>query len=47
MLVPEGQEISLGATAYQEAVSAEPLSSDGRMTEIINRVGRRIAEVSG
>ncbi|MFK7768848.1 MAG: M48 family metallopeptidase [Mariniblastus sp.] len=47
MLMPEGQEISLGSQAYQETMSAEPVSKNNRLSEMVNRVGQRIANVAG
>ena len=45
MIVPEQQELSLGNQAFQEKLDAEQRSSDQRNTEIVNRVGQRIASV--
>ncbi len=36
----------LGADAYQEVRKTEKISTDARINEIVNRVGRRIAEAS-
>lgn len=47
MLVPEGQEITLGATAFQETIGSEPLSQNQPASEMLTRVGKRIAAVSG
>ena len=47
MLVPEGQEIALGAQAFEETLSSEPLSDNSHLIQIVNRVGQRIAQVSG
>ena len=46
MLVPEGQEISLGLQAYQETIAAENISTDSVTVEMVKRVGQRIAAVS-
>ena len=47
VLVPETQEISLGEDAYKEILSKEQLSRNEKYDEIVNRVGKRIAAVSG
>lgn len=47
MLMPESQEITLGVQAYQETISSQPASSDARLVSMVNRVGERIASVSG
>tara|TARA_R110002072_G_scaffold303140_2_gene495655 strand:+ start:27439 stop:28347 length:909 start_codon:yes stop_codon:yes gene_type:complete len=47
VLVPETQEISLGEDAYKEILSKEQLSRNEKYNEIVNRVGKRIAAVSG
>ncbi len=46
LLMPEGQEISLGSQAYQETITSEPPSQNTRLSEIVNRVGQRIASVA-
>ncbi len=46
ILIPEGQEIALGAQAFQETVASEALSANQPMAEIVNRVGKRIAGVA-
>lgn len=46
MLMPEGQELTLGAQAFQETVTNEPLSKDTRLSDLVNRVGQRIASVA-
>ena len=46
LLVPETQELSLGATAFQEVVSKEPASQNQQYIEMVNRVGQRIAAVA-
>jgi metalloendopeptidase OMA1, mitochondrial len=47
VLVPETQEISLGEDAYKEILSKEQLSKNQKYNEVVNRVGKRIAAVSG
>lgn len=47
VLIPETQEITLGDDAYKEILSKEPLSKNQKYNEIVNRVGKRIAAVSG
>lgn len=46
LLLPEDQELSLGATAYQETVAKEKLSTNPQYTAMVERVGRRIAAVA-
>ena len=46
MLMPEGKEIALGDQAFQETISTEPLSQNTRLSNLVNRVGRRIADVA-
>ena len=46
ILMPEGQEITLGAQAFQETIAAAPLSQNTRLSNLVNRVGQRIAGVS-
>ncbi len=46
ILLPEGQEIALGEQAFQETISSEPLSQDTRLSNLVNRVGQRIASVA-
>jgi len=46
MLVTPGQERALGAQAYQEVLSESRRSGDARMTAILERVGRRVAEAA-
>jgi predicted Zn-dependent protease len=41
-----GQEISQGSQAYQETLSSEPASKNTRLSNLVNRVGDRIAAVS-
>ena len=47
ILIPEGKEIALGATAFQETMTNEQLSSNGPMTDVVRRVGQKIANVAG
>ncbi|MGE3776544.1 MAG: M48 family metalloprotease [Pirellulaceae bacterium] len=46
VFLPESQEVSLGATAFQEVTTKEPLSTNTHYQEIVNRVGQRIAAVA-
>lgn len=46
VIIPESQEILLGAQAYEQSLVDEPMSEDGRLIEMVNRVGRRIAAVA-
>ena len=43
LLMPEDQELSLGAEAYQQVLTEEAPSSNSRYIEMVNRVGQRIA----
>ena len=47
VLVPETQEIRLGEDAYKDILSKEQLSKNQKYNEVVNRVGQRIAAVSG
>ncbi len=47
VLMPEEQEIALGAQAYQEVLKGEPLSTNREATAMVQRVGQRIAAVAG
>ncbi|MFO0821357.1 MAG: M48 family metallopeptidase [Pirellulales bacterium] len=46
LLLPEDKEVALGATAYQETVAKEQLSTNAQYNEMVQRVGQRIAAVS-
>ncbi len=47
LLVPEATEKAMGATAYQQTLSEETLSTNQTYVEMVNRVGQRIAAVAG
>ena len=47
VVIPESQEISMGASAYQEILAKERLSTNERYIELVQRVGQRIAAVAG
>ncbi|MEM7457729.1 MAG: M48 family metallopeptidase [Planctomycetota bacterium] len=47
MLLPEGHEVQLGASAFQETLAEQRLSSNHALAEVVQRVGERIAAVSG
>lgn len=47
LFVPEQQEVSLGQTAYTEVMQKEQPSQNVRFQQIVERVGLRIASVSG
>jgi predicted Zn-dependent protease len=47
ILIPEGQEIALGAKAFQETMTTEQLSQNRAMAEVVSRVGQKIANVAG
>jgi predicted Zn-dependent protease len=46
VLVPEGTEVQMGLESYQEILGKSKLSTDRRLTEQVERVGRRIAEAT-
>ena len=46
MVIPVQQETSLGVQAYREVLAKEKISDDQRMTDILRRVGLRIAKVA-
>jgi predicted Zn-dependent protease len=46
LLIPEKQELLLGAEAYQQMLAQAPLSQNTRLTELVRRVGYRIAAVA-
>ena len=45
--MPESQEMVLGEQAYEQTLAEEPISEDAELNEMVERVGRRIAAVSG
>jgi predicted Zn-dependent protease len=47
MIVPEGTEVQMGLESYQQILGKSKLSTDAKLTEQVNRVGRRIAESTG
>ena len=47
ILIPESQEIAMGVSAYNEMRSQTPISTDPKYNAQIERVGRRIAAVTG
>jgi predicted Zn-dependent protease len=46
ILIPEEQEIEMGATAFQEVLQKERLSDNLQYTESVKRVGARITRVA-
>lgn len=46
LLVPENQEVAMGATAFQEILRDEPPSQNQHYVELVQRVGQRIAAVA-
>ena len=46
LLVPESNEMKLGASAFQETLAEERPSENRRYVEMVNRVGQRIAAVA-
>jgi predicted Zn-dependent protease len=46
ILIPEGQELALGADAYNQVLSESELVTSGDDLEMVRRAGRRIAAVS-
>lgn len=47
LLVPEGKENSLGAESYKEILSEEKVSTNKSYVDIVTRVGKRIAKITG
>ena len=47
IFVPEQQEIAMGQTAFADVLAKEPISQNMRFQQIVERVGMRIAGVSG
>ncbi|HUS38368.1 MAG TPA: M48 family metallopeptidase, partial [Pirellulales bacterium] len=43
LLMPESQEVTMGATAYEQILAEEQISSNAQYHELVNRVGQRIA----
>ena len=43
LIVPQAQETQIGLTTYQEILKTEPLSKSERISEMVKRVGQRIA----
>lgn len=46
IMVSEGEELALGARAFEEVKETETLSTDPKLNAMIERVGRRIARAS-
>lgn len=44
LLLPESQEVSLGAQAFSQVTNEAPESSNQEMAEVVRRVGQRIAK---
>ena len=47
LLVPEGNEVTMGASAFQDVVTKETPSKNQQYIEMVSRVGQRIAAVAG
>lgn len=47
LLLPESQEVKMGQDAYSQILAEEPLSKNEHYTEMVRRVGKRIAAVAG
>ena len=45
-VIPEGQELALGADSYQQVLNESNVVTSGPELEMVRRVGRRIAAVS-
>lgn len=45
-LVPEGEEVQLGLTSYQQALSQAKLSTDAQAVAMVRRVGERLAKAA-
>lgn len=46
ILISHAQEHKLGAQAYRQILGESKISTDAQMTEVVRRVGERIAEVA-
>lgn len=46
IFISEDKEITMGISAYREVLRQAPLSADAEINELVNRVGRRIADVA-
>lgn len=46
LLLPEANELQLGASTYQQTLTEKPISTNQRHLEMVNRVGQRIARVA-
>ena len=46
LIVPESREISMGLKAYEDTLSSQQVSTNNRSAEMVERVGRRIANVA-
>jgi predicted Zn-dependent protease len=47
LLLPEGTEMQMGLTAYQEILKKSKITSDPTLNADLTRVGRRIADATG
>lgn len=47
ILLPESQEMALGLQAYEDVLATETLSTNVPLSQLVSRVGHRIADVSG
>ena len=46
LIVPEAQEVSMGIKAYEETLATESPSMNAAWSEVVQRVGNRIAQVA-
>jgi predicted Zn-dependent protease len=46
VLVPEGHEMALGADSYREIIAQSPRSTNRQYIDMVNRVGKRIAQAA-
>ncbi len=46
MFISEEREIAMGVASYRQLLKAAPLVRDSEVTNLVNRVGRRIADVA-
>jgi metalloendopeptidase OMA1, mitochondrial len=47
LLLPEGSELQMGLTSYEQIIKKSKVASDPAVNEQVTRVGRRIAEATG
>lgn len=46
LIVPEAEEAQMGVAAYQEVKTKNKISTNGKYNEVVERVGRRLAQAA-